>query len=53
MQVSSVGRTEVKEIWGAGFAPVLEIIPDSDLFKPREYWGELREQLGIGSPARS
>jgi len=34
MQVSSVGRTAVKEIWGAGSGPVLEIIPDSDPFKP-------------------
>jgi pimeloyl-ACP methyl ester carboxylesterase len=46
MQVSCVGRTPVKEFWGAGSARLLEIIPDSDPFKPREYWGELREQLG-------
>jgi pimeloyl-ACP methyl ester carboxylesterase len=46
MQVSSVGRTAVKEIWGAGSGPVLEIIPDSDPFKPRKCWGELRQQLG-------
>ena len=32
--------------WAAGSAPVLEIIPEADPFKPREYWGELRQQLG-------
>ena len=33
-------------LWSAGSAPVLEIIPDADPFKPRKYWGELRQQLG-------
>jgi pimeloyl-ACP methyl ester carboxylesterase len=46
MQVSSVGRTPAIEFMGAGSAPLLEIIPDSDPFKPREYWGELRQKLG-------
>ncbi|MBV8398678.1 MAG: alpha/beta hydrolase [Acetobacteraceae bacterium] len=46
MQVSSVSRTSVNEFLAAGTAPLLEIIPDSDPFKPREYWGELRQQLG-------
>jgi len=46
MQVSSVKRTPADELSGAGNAPLLEIIPDSDPFKPRPYWGELRQQLG-------
>lgn len=46
MQVNSVSRTPANEFWGAGRAPLLEIIPDSDPFKPRQYWGELRERLG-------
>ncbi|AXC09948.1 putative hydrolase [Acidisarcina polymorpha] len=46
MQVSSVGRTAADEFSRAGNAPLLEIIPDSDPFKPRPYWGELRQQLG-------
>jgi pimeloyl-ACP methyl ester carboxylesterase len=46
MQVSSVGRTSANDFRDAGSAPLLEIIPDSDPFKPREYWGELRQQFG-------
>lgn len=46
MQVESVHRTPANEFWGAGSASLLEIIPDSDPFKPRQYWGELRAQLG-------
>ncbi len=46
MQVGSVSRTRVGDFWGAGSAELLEIIPDSDPFKPRQYWGELRRQLG-------
>jgi pimeloyl-ACP methyl ester carboxylesterase len=46
MQMSSVGRVPVSEFWAAGSAPLLEIIPDADPFKPRECWEELRHQLG-------
>jgi pimeloyl-ACP methyl ester carboxylesterase len=46
MQVSSVGTVPVSVFWAAGSAPVLEIIPDSDPFKPHEFWGELRDQFG-------
>ena len=38
MQVQSVSQTNVNEIWNAGSAPLLEIIPEFDPFKPREYW---------------
>ena len=46
MQVQSVSRTNVNEIWNAGSAPLLEIIPEFDPFKPRQYWGELHQKLG-------
>lgn len=45
MEVSSVGTVPVAEFWAAGSAPLLEIIPDADPFKPRECWEELRHQL--------
>jgi pimeloyl-ACP methyl ester carboxylesterase len=32
--------------WHAGTAPMLELIPASDPFKPREKWGELRAEFG-------
>ncbi len=32
--------------WGAGTAPLLELIPASDPFKPKAYWGELRQSYG-------
>lgn len=32
--------------WAAGTAPILEIIPEEDPFKPRDRWDELRKQLG-------
>ncbi len=32
--------------WHAGAAPMLELIPAHDPFKPREKWGELRAEFG-------
>ncbi|WP_260855515.1 alpha/beta fold hydrolase [Mesorhizobium amorphae] len=32
--------------WAAGTAPILEIIPEEDPFKPRDRWDELRKQFG-------
>lgn len=32
--------------WHAGTAPMLELIPEHDPFKPREKWGELRHEFG-------
>ncbi|GCE03445.1 alpha/beta fold hydrolase [Dictyobacter aurantiacus] len=46
MEVHCAGTVSQAEYWSAGSAPILEIIPDSDPFKPRAYWGELRQQLG-------
>lgn len=45
MQVSSTRTVPLREFWAAGSAPVLEIIPDADPFKPRECRGELRNEL--------
>ncbi|GCE07754.1 alpha/beta fold hydrolase [Dictyobacter aurantiacus] len=46
MEVHCASTVPQAEYWSAGSAPILEIIPDSDPFKPRAYWGELRQQLG-------
>jgi pimeloyl-ACP methyl ester carboxylesterase len=46
MEVSSASTVPASEFWAAGSAPVLEIIPDADPFKPRACWEELRQQLG-------
>lgn len=32
--------------WHAGTAPMLELIPAADPFKPRDKWGELRAEFG-------
>ena len=32
--------------WAAGSAPLLELIPDHDPFKPRRHWRELRDEFG-------
>ncbi len=34
------------EWWSAGKAPLLELIPASDPFKPKAYWGELKQSYG-------
>ena len=46
MQVRSASTVPTSAYWAAGSAPVLEIIPELDPFKPRQYWGELGDQLG-------
>jgi pimeloyl-ACP methyl ester carboxylesterase len=33
--------------WGAGVAPLLELLPALDPFKPSEKWGELAAELGL------
>jgi pimeloyl-ACP methyl ester carboxylesterase len=32
--------------WSAGTAPLLELIPDQDPFKPKRHWTELRDEFG-------
>jgi pimeloyl-ACP methyl ester carboxylesterase len=48
MQADSREKQGVKQSdwWGAGSAPLLELIPASDPFKPRDRWEELRESYG-------
>lgn len=48
MQVDSREKSGVQqsEWWGAGAAPLLELIPASDPFKPQEKWGEMRTSYG-------
>lgn len=38
--------TKQAEYWEAGGVPMLDIVPDSDPFKPREKWFESREEFG-------
>ena len=45
MQENCAATVRATDYWGAGAAPVLEIIPEYDPFKPRPYWEELRRQL--------
>lgn len=46
MQVDCVQRTEVGRYWGAGAAPILEIIAALDPFHIADEWGDLRESYG-------
>ena len=43
---SSRGAVKADVWWHAGSAPILELIPDADPFKPRERWRELTDELG-------
>ena len=48
VQVNSREKAGVKQSdwWGAGTAPLLELIPADDPFKPRDKWGELKQSYG-------
>jgi pimeloyl-ACP methyl ester carboxylesterase len=46
MQVDCVQRTDVARYWGAGDAPVFEIIAALDPFHQRDEWGDLRARYG-------
>lgn len=46
MQRAAVGSVPLQEYWCCGSVPLLEVIPDHDAFKPREYWGEMRSEFG-------
>lgn len=45
MQRESVRGIDVEKYWAGGNAPLLELIPESDAFKPYASWRELREQF--------
>jgi pimeloyl-ACP methyl ester carboxylesterase len=48
METDSREKAGVKQSdwWSAGHAPLLELIPADDPFKPKAYWGELKESYG-------
>ncbi len=48
MQINCREKQGVKQAdwWGAGAAPLLELIPAQDPFKPREKWHELTTEFG-------
>ncbi len=48
MEADSGEKQGVKQAdwWSAGSVPLLELIPDSDPFKPKDKWNELRNELG-------
>jgi pimeloyl-ACP methyl ester carboxylesterase len=46
MQVDCVHHTEVNRYWGAGNAPIFEIIAALDPFHQRNEWGDLRDRYG-------
>lgn len=48
MQADSREKAGVKQSdwWSAGTAPLLELIPANDPFKPRDKWGELAASYG-------
>lgn len=43
---SSRGAVKQDAWWHAGRAPLLELIPDADPFKPRKDWQQLRQEFG-------
>ncbi|MBM9504254.1 alpha/beta fold hydrolase [Actinacidiphila acididurans] len=46
MQRAAVTGIDIGRYWGAGQAPILEILADSDPFHPRSQWDDLRTQFG-------
>jgi len=46
MQRAAVESVPLQEHWRCGSVPLLEVIPDHDAFKPKKYWGEMREDFG-------
>jgi hypothetical protein len=43
---SSRGAVTRDAWWHAGAAPLLELIPDQDPFKPKPEWNQLRDEFG-------
>ncbi len=46
LQGLAATRTKQAEYWQAGSVPMLDLVPDSDPFKPKEKWYESREEFG-------
>lgn len=47
MQRSAIVGIDASHYWGAGRAPILEILAELDPFHPKEQWSDLRNQLGL------
>ena len=47
-RIQGIASTNTKqaEYWSAGTVPFLDLVPDSDPFKPREKWFETKEEFG-------
>lgn len=46
LQGLAATNTKQAEYWQAGKVPMLDLVPDSDPFKPKEKWYESREEFG-------
>lgn len=46
LQGLAATNTKQVEYWQAGKAPMLDLVPDSDPFKPKDKWYESREEFG-------
>lgn len=46
MQRDAVESEPLQKYWRCGSVPLLEVIPDHDAFKPRKYWGQMRQDFG-------
>lgn len=46
LQGLAATNTKQAEYWNAGKVPFLDLVPDSDPFKPQEKWFETREEFG-------
>ena len=45
MQRAAAKKTGLRESWGCGDVPLLQLIGEYDPFIPKAYWDELRDQL--------
>lgn len=47
-RIQGIAATNTKQVeyWAAGNVPFLDLVPDSDPFKPSEKWFETREEFG-------
>lgn len=46
MQRAAVVTVPLHHYWACGSAPLLEVVPDHDAFKPRDSWHEMRDAFG-------
>ncbi len=53
VQGVAVAATKQDEYWRAGDAPLLDIVPERDPFRPRESWFEARDAFGDRATVRT